>query len=185
MYFLQKKVIILIPSALDADGMGDKPYLQFNLSVEEPFTADNLELEGAFKVGGEVEGSGANRNHDGINDIVVLIHQLQRTTITRRVEHQRIPVYIYGRREDGGFGISRPWLSLFNSSSLERNGQARRRTYGVHERGHREDAEKGENLFHCNDCIYGIKRRKSTSLQETLQILTCVKNTHPPFKSHE
>jgi hypothetical protein len=78
--------------------------LQFNLSVEEPFTADNLELEGAFKVRGEVERGGAGRDNDAINHIIILIYQLERTTIARRVERQLIPIYIYGRREDGGFG---------------------------------------------------------------------------------
>ena len=80
--------------------------LQFNLSVEEPFTADNLEFEGAFEVGGEVEGGGTGGDYDGINNFVILIHQLQRTTVARRVERQLIPVYIYGRREDGGFVVA-------------------------------------------------------------------------------
>lgn len=114
-------LIIPIPSALDADGMGDKPYLQFNLSVEEPFTADDLELEGAFEVGGEIEGGGANGDYDGINNIVILIYQLERTTVAWRVERQLIPVYIYGRREDGGFRSGEYRICRINSTNLQRD----------------------------------------------------------------
>ena len=99
-------LIIPIPSASNADGMGRNNRLQFNLSVEEPVAIDDLQFESAFEVRREVERGGANRNHDGIDHIVVLIHQLQRTTVTRRVEHQRIPVYIYGRRNHGGFVVA-------------------------------------------------------------------------------
>lgn len=120
--------------------MGRNNRLQFNLSVEEPFTADNLELEGAFKVRGEVERGGANGDYDGINNIVILIHQLERTTVAWRVERQLIPIYIYGRREDGGFVIGPTWFCWVNSSYLQWEWALSR--YRLNTHGHREDAQK-------------------------------------------
>lgn len=133
-------LIILIPSALDADGMGRNNRLQFNLSVEEPFTADNLELEGAFKVRGEVERGGANGDNDAIDHIIVLIYQLERTTVAWRVERQLIPIYIYGRRDEGRFWIMVSRFCRINSTNLQRDWALSQ--YSLNTCGHRKDAQK-------------------------------------------
>ena len=84
--------------------MGIIGCLKFDVGVEHPLAVNDLQLKGAFKVRGEGEGGGASGDDDGIDDLIVLIHQLQYTAVTRRLERQHVTVYIYGRREDGGFG---------------------------------------------------------------------------------
>ena len=77
---------------------GKKRSLEFDFSVEEPVAADNLQLEGAFEVRGEVEGGGVCGNDDGIDHILILVHQLERAAVTRRLKRQLIFIQIYGKR---------------------------------------------------------------------------------------
>ena len=84
--------------------MGIIRCLELDVCVEHPFAVNDLELEGTFEGGGKDERGGVSGDDDGIDHVIFLIHQLQHTTVTRRLERQHVTVYIYGRREDGDLG---------------------------------------------------------------------------------
>ena len=85
--------------------MGIIRCLEFDVGVEHPLAINNLQLEGAFEVGRENERGGTHGDNDGINDLIVLIHELQGTAVARCFERQHVTVNIYGRLDDGGFGL--------------------------------------------------------------------------------
>ena len=116
MFFLYYESFI----GLFTDGMGQNECLEIDVGVVEGVAVNNLELEGAGEGGGEDEGGGSSGNHDGIDYIIVLIHQLQHTAVAGRLERQHIIVNIYGRCDDGGFGVVA--IRRCGSDDPERNG---------------------------------------------------------------
>lgn len=119
---------------------GKKRSLEFDFSVVEPVAADNLQLEDTFEVRGEIEGGGVSGDDDGIDHILVLIYQLERAAVTRRLKRQLITFNIYGRSEFWGLRFWFRRLCWLNTTYTKRN-RTVGRTCCLHERGHHEDAQ--------------------------------------------